>query len=224
MGKRWTDVWKMIFEIECVDGLRVGGSGGGLEIGGVDANLTALKDPITGEPYLPGSSIKGKLRSILEREHGRGVRGEPCKCGESTCPVCPVFGAHKNTGAGASRLIVRDAHFTEEYRENWKKNPVYEEKTENTINRDRGTANNPRTQQRVPAGAVFAGEMVLKVLEGDDDRTMLKNLKHALAVLQEFDSLGAGGSRGSGRIRIRDYKEEKNALKDVTLGGATPKK
>ncbi len=75
MGKRWTDVWKMIFEIECVDGLRVGGSGGGLEIGGVDANLTALKDPITGEPYLPGSSIKGKLRSILEREHGRGVRG-----------------------------------------------------------------------------------------------------------------------------------------------------
>ncbi|HZU30185.1 MAG TPA: type III-A CRISPR-associated RAMP protein Csm3 [Candidatus Angelobacter sp.] len=224
MAKKWTDVWKITFEIECLDGMRIGGSGGGLEIGGVDANLTALKDPVSGEPYIPGSSLKGKLRSILEQKNGKGEGGSPCKCGSEDCPVCPVFGAHMNTRAGAPRLIVRDAHFTEAYRKKWEENPVYEEKTENTIDRQRGTASNPRTQERVPAGAVFQAELVLKVFQGDNDNTMIQNLKQALGILQEFDSLGAGGSRGSGWIKIRNFKEEKKALKDVTLDGETLKK
>lgn len=216
---KWTHVVEMKFEIELLDGMRIGGAGGGLEIGGVDPNLTALKDPVSGEPYVPGSSLKGKLRSTLEKEHGLSANGKPCGCGKRTCPVCPVFGAHMNMRAecGTARLTVRDAHFTANYGELWKKNPIFEAKTENIIDRTRGTAEHPRTQERVPAGAVFQAEMLLKVFEGDDSGRMVKDLKNALAILQRFDSLGAGGSRGSGRIAIRGFSEKKVSLAELTL-------
>jgi CRISPR-associated protein Csm3 len=208
----------MRFQIELIDGMRIGGAGGGMEIGGVDPNLTALKDPVSHEPYIPGSSLKGKLRSILEKEHGLGMNGKPCGCGKRSCPVCPIFGAHMNMHAesGTTRLTVRDAHFTPAYAEKWKTNPVFEEKTENIIDRSRGTAEHPRTQERVPASAVFDAEMLLKVFEGDNFDKMVKDLAHALAVLERFDSLGAGGSRGSGRIKIRNFPEPiKVALAEI---------
>ncbi|HXM45357.1 MAG TPA: type III-A CRISPR-associated RAMP protein Csm3 [Bryobacteraceae bacterium] len=220
MGK-WTHVVEMRFEIELVDGMRIGGAGGGLEIGGVDPNLTALRDPMSGEPYVPGSSLKGKLRSTLEKEHGLGRDGKPCGCGRPTCQVCPVFGAHMNMRAecGPSRLTVRDAHFTDDYLKIWKQNPVFEVKAENIIDRNRGTAEHPRWQERVPSGATFQAQMVLKVLEGDgqfEDR-WIAGLKNALAIVQRCDSLGAGGSRGSGRIAIRNFSSEKVTLESLTL-------
>jgi CRISPR-associated protein Csm3 len=46
-------------------GLHIGGGGENLDIGGLDKPV--IRDPLTKYPYLPGSSIKGKLRSILER-------------------------------------------------------------------------------------------------------------------------------------------------------------
>jgi CRISPR-associated protein Csm3 len=127
-----------------------------------------------------------------------------------------------NTNAGTSRLTVRDARFTTEYLAQWQQRiaeglPVLETKTENIIDRNRGVAQHPRTQERVPAGALFGAEMVLRVFEGDDDGKMLGNLKNALAVTQRFDSLGAGGSRGSGRIGIRNFRPEKIALAGLTL-------
>jgi CRISPR-associated protein Csm3 len=219
---KWTHVVEMKFEIELRDGMRIGGAGGGLEIGGVDPNLMALKDPVSGHPYIPGSSLKGKLRSTLEKQYGLGLDGKPCGCGKVDCPVCPVFGAHMNTNAATSRLTVRDARFTPDYLSRWQQRlaeglPVLETKTENIIHRNRGVAQNPRTQERVPAGAVFGAEMVLRVFEGDDDNRMLGNIKNALAIVERFDSLGAGGSRGSGRINIRSFRWEKIALAGLTL-------
>jgi CRISPR-associated protein Csm3 len=221
---KWTHVVEMKFEIELVDPMRIGGAGGGLEIGGVDPNLVALKDPVNNRPYVPGSSLKGKLRSTLEKEHGRTSGREPCGCGKVSCPVCPVFGAHKNMRpeCGASRLTVRDARFNEDYLRVWDQRaaagmPLFELKTENTIDRKLGTAGNPRTQERVPAGATFQAAMVLKVFEGDDDGKMIANLMNALAILQRFDSLGAGGSRGSGHVAIRHFQQEKVTLASLTL-------
>ena len=69
----------------------------------------------------------------------------------------------------------------------------------------------------MPSGAVFQAEMLLKVFEGDNSDKMVKDLKHALAVLQRFDSLGAGGSRGSGRIEILNFAEKKVPLSELTL-------
>ncbi len=182
----------------------------------------ALKDPVSGQPYVPGSSLKGKLRSTLEKQYGLGREGKPCGCGRSDCPVCPVFGAHMNTNAGTSRLTVRDSRFTADYLGQWQQRlaeglPVLEAKTENIIDRNRGVAQHPRTQERVPAGAVFGAEIVLRVFEGDDDSGMLANIKNALAIIERFDSLGAGGSRGSGRIRIRNFRSEKISLAGLTL-------
>lgn len=219
---KWTHVIEMKFDIELVDGTRIGGAGGGMEIGGVDPNLMAVKDPVSHEPYIPGSSLKGKLRSILEKEHGLSANGKPCGCGKRSCPVCPIFGAHMNMRAecGTARLTVRDAHFSPAYAERWKANPVLEEKTENIIDRSRGMAEHPRTQAS-PAGAVFGAEMLLKVFEGDNTGTisdrMVKDLKNALAILERFDSLGAGGSRGSGRIKIGKFSEKKVHLAELTL-------
>jgi CRISPR-associated protein Csm3 len=216
---KWTHVIEMKFQIELVDGTRIGSAGGGMEIGGVDPNLMALKDPVSHEPYVPGSSLKGKLRSILEKEHGLGTDGKPCSCGKKACPVCPIFGAHMNMKAesGTARLTVRDSHFSPVYAEVWKANPVLEEKTENIIDRSHGAAVHPRTQERVPAGALFDGEMLLKVFERDNSDKMVKDLRHALGILERFDSLGAGGSRGSGRIKINNFTEKKVALADLTL-------
>lgn len=221
---KWTHVVEVKFDIELMEPMRIGGAGGGLEIGGVDSNLMALKDPVSGQPYVPGSSLRGKLRSTLEKQNGLGRDGKPCECGTRDCPVCPVFGAHtsRRVDSGSSRLIVRDARFTEEYQKTWATRrvegmPLFEIKTENTIDRNRGTALNPRTQERVPAGASFHAELVLKVLSGDDDNKMIGNVKNALAILQRFDSLGAGGSRGSGRIAIRNFREEKVALASLTV-------
>ena len=214
----------MKFPIKLLDGMRIGGAGGGLEIGGVDPNLMALKDPVSLQPYIPGSSLKGKLRSTLEKEHGLGREGKPCGCGRTNCPVCPAFGAHMNMRAesGPSRLTVRDAHFTEDYTKVWHKRgeeglPQFEIKTESTNDRSRGTALNPRTQERVPAGAVFEATMVLNVFEGDDDKKMVASLKNALAILERCDSLGAGGSRGSGRIALGTFTEEKIAITTLTI-------
>jgi CRISPR-associated protein Csm3 len=221
---KWTHVVEMKFRIELVDPMRIGGSGGGLEIGGVDPNLMALKDPINNRPYIPGSSLKGKLRSTLEREHGLSQGGEPCACGRLECPVCPVFGAHthRQVACSPARLTVRDSRFSDGYLTLWEKREasgeqLFEIKTESTNDRDRGSATKPRTQERVPAGAAFDACLVLKVFENDDDKTMVKNLRHSLGVLQQFDSLGAGGSRGSGHLKIVDFEEKKIALASVTV-------
>lgn len=92
---KWEKIVRLTFQIKCLEGMRIGGSGGGLEIGElIDANLAAIRNPATDEFYIPGSSLKGKLRSVLEKQLGKADR-EPCGCGKNTCLICKVFGAHK---------------------------------------------------------------------------------------------------------------------------------
>src|SRR5437588_8656103 len=82
--------------IKCLTGLRIGGTKDDIEIGGMDNPI--IRDPRTRRPYIPGSSLKGKLRSTLEYRDGKvGERGEPCGCGRPECSVCRLFGPHKNT-------------------------------------------------------------------------------------------------------------------------------
>lgn len=51
-------------KIECKTGIHIGGSNEKMQIGGVD--LVVIRNPANQHPYLPGSSIKGKLRHLLE--------------------------------------------------------------------------------------------------------------------------------------------------------------
>jgi CRISPR-associated protein Csm3 len=192
--------------ITCETGLRIGGSQESIEIGGMENPI--IRHPITDEPYIPGSSLKGKVRSLLELKHGRvSSNGEPCGCGK--CPVCRVFGPHKNPHhkLGPTRILVRDAALTDDSKKWLKKAQedrglFYAEiKTENLVNRLTGTAEHPRTIERVPAGTVFDFEIAVRLFEDDDEDQIMSLIKEGLDLLQQ-DYLGGSGSRGYGKVRL----------------------
>lgn len=203
--------------ITCSTGLRIGGSNENIEIGGLEN--TIIRHPLTDEPYIPGSSLKGKVRSLLEYRDGRrtsqnqpkgqGGRddGEPCQCGR--CMICRVFGPHKNTrhDQGPTRALFRDAPLNEESRKQLQdaritKGIAYTEiKTENMINRNVGVAEHPRTQERVPSGTIFDFEISVRIFSDDNELAMLQLIKDGLAMLEQ-DYLGASGSRGYGKVQL----------------------
>lgn len=192
--------------IRCDTGLHIGGSQDEIEIGAVDSPV--IKHPITKEPYIPGSSLKGKMRSQLERKYGKvESNGEPCRCGKKDCLVCRVFGAHKNTKhtLGPTRILVRDAILSEKTKEKYKKIMIekgillLETKTENVINRLKGTAEHPRTLERVPAGTEFDMEIALQIFDMDDEKKIFDFIRKGLYLVQET-YLGGFGSRGSGKV------------------------
>lgn len=195
----------------CESGMHIGGSSDSIEIGGIDNPV--IKHPITKEPYIPGSSLKGKMRSLMERKTGKfGDRGAPCGCGSRTCDVCRVFGPHKNMrhSLGPTRIIVRDAMLSEETRKLYNEirnsgKSYIEIKNETSINRESGAAlqGSLRTQERVPAGAGFDMEIVLHIYDMDDEEKMLSFVKDALKQV-ENSYLGGSGSRGSGKVSFRD--------------------
>ncbi len=227
----------ILAEIRAVTGLRVGGSSEGLKIGGVDARI--IRDPWD-RPYLPGSSLKGKLRMLLEHhlkvslEAGAGRAAEHrCKSAAdyAECAICRTFGTREALDTmSLTRLRVRDAYLDED---SVKALPaaevtLSEVKTEIAIDRRTGTtggrgAGGLRQIERVPAGAIFRPvELVLNVYE-EGDKDLLKQVLVALELLED-DYLGGMGSRGYGKVRFEnvgiwwnrasDYENGKIALAD----------
>lgn len=203
--------------ITCETGLRIGGSTENIEIGGMENPI--IRHPITDEPYIPGSSLKGKVRSLLEYRLDRRDRrgnaksqaqrddGEPCECGK--CQICLVFGPHKNPShqLGPTRALFRDSKLTESAR-NWlaeaqKTKGIFfaEVKTENLVDRNTGTAMHPRTQERVPSGTVFEFEVSVRIFDDDNEEEILGLLTEGLDLLQQ-DYLGGSGSRGYGKVSL----------------------
>lgn len=217
--KRIQKIIRFSGTIEVVTGLAIKGAGTDLSIGGADSEV--IKNPLNNEPYIPGSSLKGKMRSQLEKKYGTfdkngrdETTGAPCKCGRSSCRVCTVFGAHFNPGAASAptRIIVRDAHMSEDYRARIQELPLERDKLElkgeNIINRNSGTAEHPRFMERVPAGATFNFEILLQILEGDDDKALRSFVEEGLRLV-ENSSLGGSGSRGYGQVKFHyDVSEE----------------
>ena len=205
-------------KITLITGLAIRGASNELNIGGADSEV--VKNPVTGEPYIPGSSIKGKMRSQLEKVRGmKDKRGneekvKPCGCGKEDCPICLLFGAHMNPGAGSAptRMIVRDAMLTDGSREKIQGMPVesgnyLEIKAENLIKRDSGTAEAPRFMERVPAGLEFGLEILLQIYEKDKEEEMKAYIEKALGLV-ENSYLGGSGSRGYGQVKFSgDWKE-----------------
>ncbi len=192
-------------QIECVTGLHIGGSAEAIEIGGIDNPI--IKHPVTLEPYIPGSSLKGKMRSQMEKKEGRVTdRGEPCGCGR--CMICRVFGPHKNSNhqIGPTRLLVRDAMFSEESRNDMKEaanmgKSYIEIKTENIIDRNVGTAKHPRQQERVPASAKFDMELAVQIFDLDQDVDVIGFVRKAVMSVEE-SYIGGSGSRGYGKVKF----------------------
>ena len=204
--------------IQCVTGIAIKGASNELGIGGADSEV--VKNPLTGEPYLPGSSLKGKLRAQLEKKYGTQrfdkkkdkitdqIRGMPCGCGQRNCRTCVVFGAHMNPGADSAptRILVRDGTFTDAFRAQIgalppERGSYLELKAENLINRDKGTAESPRFIERVPAGAEFTLNITLQILEGDDEAALTAYVEEGLALVEQ-SYLGGSGSRGYGQVKF----------------------
>lgn len=220
--------------IEVITGLHIGGSTTIIEIGGKDNPI--IKHPISKEPYIPGSSLKGKMRSLLEWKLGKldtdpGSRkyGEVHGwCDDKACPICVIFGTSaEDAGIGPTRLIVRDAVLNEEYKEKQKQNdPMWtpllltEDKYENTINRITARAN-PRNFERVISGVEFSFSMSYRVFEngdqGSEDEHLFDHILDGMRLLEK-DALGGAGSRGCGQIKFHiDLDgEEARDLNDVT--------
>jgi CRISPR-associated protein Csm3 len=193
-------------EIILLSGLHIGAGNAAMEIGGLDQPI--IKHPLTNEPYIPGSSLKGKMRSLLELRYKRlGPKGNPCQCGRTDCQICPIFGvsgaqSDQSSSMGPTRLLVRDANLTEHWEEIFSKGELpMEIKYENLINRIRGVAEHPRPLERVPAGVRFELNISLRVFDTDNEEQFLDILREGLALVQ-LDALGGCGSRGCGQIKF----------------------
>jgi len=199
-------------KIYCETGLHIGAARESLEIGGLDAPV--IRDPVSREPYIPGSSLKGKMRSLLEKKEKKpfnrygGQQVWRHECADPKCSVCRLFGsAGGREGENLpARLMVRDCYLTEESRENLGKIETglqfTEWKFENSLDRITA-ASNPRQIERVPRGAEFLFEIIYNVEISDKEEVKedLNNIMDLLSLLQD-DYLGGHGSRGYGKVRF----------------------
>jgi len=185
-------------------GLRIGGSKESVGIGETDNPI--IRHPITRRPYVPGSSIKGKIRSLLESRYCPQTQesGLPCKCG--SCFVCQLFGCGESRNIKSpSRLVFRDCQPTDETVKGWDEAGVDSEvKTEVLIDRNKGLSYGhigPRTMERIPAGSVFDFAFSLRYFEGDNVRDYLLKVAEGFELLEKH-YLGGSGSRGYGQVQI----------------------
>jgi len=194
-------------------GLHIGGTNAALNIGGPDKFV--VRNPISNIPYIPGSSLKGKMRALVEIANGC-VGVDRGKVGPSKDPNSvsgKLFGvATGSDNNRPSRLIVRDAELDVDACDFSNTDlPYTESKTEVAIDRVTAKAN-PRTFERVPAGAKFKLNMVLNVFEGEDEKGLKKTLKQAIELLED-DYLGGHGSRGYGQIKFEGLDIDKGVEK-----------
>jgi CRISPR-associated protein Csm3 len=218
-------------EMEIKTGLHIGAAEGAMHVGGIDKSV--VRDPLTQHPYVPGSSLRGKLRSLLERsregerigggqlsynrEGGSDTRRHECdkRTDALGCPVCRLFGSAGKGRDGSnhpSRLVVRDAFLTEESVKKLERLSsgtfMTEWKFENAIDRITSAAN-PRQLERIPKGARYNVELVYAVereAEHDVSATANEDLKNLLEVLSllELDALGGHGARGYGKVVLEN--------------------
>lgn len=214
-----TNITTITATLTLVTGLHIGAGDSEMHIGGVDS--TVVKHPFTGSPYIPGSSLKGKMRSLLEWRSG-AVREKPLGAKEFDQEKIPgkkeeikrvlqLFGigggdvkdsAELVTTLGPTRLAFWDCPLSSSWEKQIRDNNqlLTEVKSENTINRISGTAKDPRNTERVPAGAQFDFRLSLKELK-DDDQALLETVLQGLKLI-ELDSLGGSGSRGYGKVQF----------------------
>lgn len=197
-------------------GLHIGGTNAALNIGGPDKFV--VRNPLNNIPYIPGSSLKGKMRALVEIANGcvdvDVDRGEVGPSKDPNSVSGKLFGVATDSDENRpSRLIVRDAELDVDACDFSNRDlPYTESKTEVAIDRVTAKAN-PRTFERVPAGAKFKLNMVLNVFEGEDEKGLKKTLKQAIELLED-DYLGGHGSRGYGQIKFEGLDIDKGVEKE----------
>ena len=225
---RFRGMIKFSIRIKTITGLLIAGGTEEIEIGKIDKVF--IRDPITNLPYIPGSSLKGVMRSMLEYKYGKVSEGGKVHvCDSVDCPICRVFGTTKDILSGPTRVHVADGIMTNKTKTMLEERGLWsytELKTENFINRIFGRAESPRTFERVPPQSefaseihylVFATEIKLAKPEAEVDKATIDELNKKLRweediefikyvieglILAEDHGLGASTSRGYGKVEI----------------------
>lgn len=209
------NIHQLTATLELKSGLRIGASEGEIRIGGVDNQV--IRNPHSGQPYIPGSSLKGKVRSMLEWRSG-AVKSEPLGIRDMSArypqvrSILQLFGVGggdqlseaEAMDLGPTRLAFWDAALQPDWVDRIKGDDklLTEIKTENRIDRIKGVAEHPRQTERVPSGARFDFRLSIKQLDIDGDGIELRSMLLAGLRLLELDSLGGSGSRGYGKVKF----------------------
>lgn len=183
-------------QIEILSGLRIGAGKEDVDLGSPELPIVKTYD---GQPFIPGSSLKGKMRSLLAKCTGS------FSVDDDVVIIKELFG---DSGANDSDdenrkptlLLFRDAYPTHKIQT--------ESKYENTIVRTTGAAINPRQLERVPMGSIFLFEIVYNLYDVTKAQNHLKVLDFARLLLNE-DYLGGSGSRGYGKVNMTFTNIEK---------------
>lgn len=226
-----TQITQITGQIELLSGLHIGSGNTEMHIGGTDNPV--IKNPVTNQPYIPGSSLKGKMRSLMEWRAGVvGIsNGKPLgfkhltKLDDGQKPAAETIlrlfggapeGADQDMALveqiGPTRLSFWDCELDPAWIEemNGKNLLLTEVKMENAIDRIKGVAENPRNTERVPAGARFNFRLTLRVHDGEE---LLDEILRGLRLL-ELSGIGGSGSRGYGKLQFIDLKLGDESLVD----------
>lgn len=236
-----TAIRKLTGTLELVTGLHIGGGNVEMHIGGTDNPV--IKHPQTNEPYIPGSSLKGKIRSLLEWELGIRTDGKPLGFRDiqrysgadvaKAKDLLRLFGGAPE-GSGQDMTIVEEigptrlAFWDCALERAWvammrdRNLLLVETKMENMIDRIRGVAEHPRNTERVPSGARFDFNLTLRI---HDDEALVSTVLRGLRLL-ELTGLGGSGSRGYGKVQFsrlvweHDGSDQLPAMRAMNLGGS----
>lgn len=196
--------------IEVVTGMHIGGSSAFSAIGAVDSPV--IKDMRTGYPIIPGSSLKGKMRSLLAKRYNTVLATTPDD--DAEC-LTSLFGSAKKGNVRTGRLLFSDMLLG-----NWEElkkqglTSKTEIKFENTIKRTTAVAN-PRQIERVIRGSEFPLYLVYEVVDEETLKKDFEILREGFRLL-EYDYLGGSGSRGYGKIKF------KNLYAEAVIGEVDP--
>lgn len=230
------DIKQLSGKIVLKSGLHIGSGNMEMQIGGTDSPV--IKHPHTLEPYIPGSSLKGKVRSLLEMSSGlvpfatdsgglvtvkvwKSIKDENLKAKAEA--ILKIFGSsgsesEEDTELGPTRVSFADCYLNKDWKKKAQENrwQLTEVKSENVINRIKGTAEHPRFIERVPEGTEFDFLVTFKVLDDSDEEFFNEYLLKGLKML-ELDAIGGSGSRGYGRVKFEfedgEMLEQFNNLK-----------
>ena len=183
-------------KIKLVTGMHIGTGGEFAAIGAVDSPV--IRDSITNLPIIPGSSLKGKLRSMLAKKYSPKAN----KADEDHEKIKRLFGSG-GSDTKPSRLIFSDMNISnmDELRDKNIFTPT-EVKFENTISRLSGVAN-PRQIERTVRGCEYDMEIIYNLSDIDEGKEDLSLLCEGMKFLK-YDYIGGHGSRGYGKIEFKD--------------------
>ncbi len=222
------------FVLTAESGLHIGGIEDSMKIGGIDSPVIKreimLETRKVKEPYIPGSSLKGKVRSLLELYFEVSPDGSPTSMKTSVPEnkkvfrdmIVKLFGESAGQTSGViTRGLFRDGYITSQYRKLAveKRIELFEAKYENVIDRKTGTTKQGGLRQieRVPSGIKFDIDISLRYFENSNEQKELISMLILGLKLLELDALGGSGSRGYGKVSLVSNNDDKFKFENVKI-------